>query len=104
MVGRNSGWTDPLTRGSLGPAVTTYYDELIGLAGIAINALRGPQVTLDDMRLVGRNPRAWRPNSPNISCPTAETCRAPRAPIPAHRNPAWCYGRNEPATCCSAAR
>ncbi|MCP2329652.1 hypothetical protein HDA40_008159 [Hamadaea flava] len=37
-------------------AVTTYYDESIGLAGIVINALRGPQVTLDGMRLVAQTP------------------------------------------------
>ncbi|MFF4879425.1 hypothetical protein [Micromonospora sp. NPDC000668] len=39
-----------------GPAVTAYYDESIGLAGIAVNALRGPQVTLEGMRLVGQTP------------------------------------------------
>ncbi|GIG93424.1 hypothetical protein [Plantactinospora endophytica] len=39
-----------------GPAVTTYYDESIGLAGVAVDALRGPQVTLEGMRLVGRTP------------------------------------------------
>jgi hypothetical protein len=39
-----------------GPAVTTYYDESIGLAGVAVNALRGPQVTLEGMRLVGQTP------------------------------------------------
>jgi hypothetical protein len=39
-----------------GPAVTAYYDELIGLAGIAVNALRGPQVTLDGNELVGQVP------------------------------------------------
>lgn len=42
--------------GSYGPAVTVYYDQSIGLAGIAVNALRGPQVTLDGMRLVGQVP------------------------------------------------
>jgi hypothetical protein len=39
-----------------GPAVTVYYDRAIGLAGIAVNALRGPQVTLDGMGLVGQVP------------------------------------------------
>ncbi|MEU4040197.1 hypothetical protein [Streptomyces collinus] len=39
-----------------GPAVTVYYDRAIGLAGIAVNALRGPQVTLDGMSLVGQVP------------------------------------------------
>ncbi|MER5336818.1 hypothetical protein [Micromonospora sp. NPDC002717] len=39
-----------------GPAVTAYYDASIGLAGIAVNALRGPQVTLEGMRLVGQTP------------------------------------------------
>ncbi|WP_200215452.1 hypothetical protein [Micromonospora coerulea] len=39
-----------------GPAVTAYYDESVGLAGIAVNALRGPQVTLEGMRLVGQTP------------------------------------------------
>ncbi|WAL68893.1 hypothetical protein ORV05_14360 [Amycolatopsis cynarae] len=34
-----------------GPAVTVYYDQSIGLAGIAVNALRGPQVTLDGIAL-----------------------------------------------------
>ncbi|MFI7303981.1 hypothetical protein ACIBM8_12280 [Micromonospora aurantiaca] len=39
-----------------GPAVTTYYDESNGLAGVAVDALRGPQVTLDGLRLVGQRP------------------------------------------------
>ncbi|WP_245790710.1 hypothetical protein [Streptomyces monashensis] len=39
-----------------GPAVTVYYDRSIGLAGIAVNALRGPQVTLDGIGLVGQVP------------------------------------------------
>ncbi|MFF8534253.1 hypothetical protein ACF07B_20250 [Streptomyces sp. NPDC015532] len=39
-----------------GPAVTVYYERSIGLAGIAVNALRGPQVTLDGMALVGQVP------------------------------------------------
>ncbi|RKR85892.1 hypothetical protein BDK92_0105 [Micromonospora pisi] len=39
-----------------GPAVTTYYDESVGLAGVAVNALRGPQVALEGMRLVGQTP------------------------------------------------
>lgn len=36
--------------------VTAYYDQSIGLAGIAINAQRGPQVTWEGMRLVGQVP------------------------------------------------
>ncbi|MBE1491026.1 hypothetical protein [Plantactinospora soyae] len=57
----NDGWAEFwLDRGMdarfTGPAVTTYYDDSIGLAGIAVNALRGPQVTLDGMRLVGQTP------------------------------------------------
>jgi hypothetical protein len=39
-----------------GPAVTVYYDRSIGLAGIAVNALRGPQVALDGIGLVGQVP------------------------------------------------
>ncbi|MER6686246.1 hypothetical protein [Streptomyces olivaceoviridis] len=39
-----------------GPAVTVYYDRSVGLAGIAVNALRGPQVTLDGLALVGQVP------------------------------------------------
>ncbi|MCD0484858.1 hypothetical protein LO771_21305 [Streptacidiphilus sp. ASG 303] len=39
-----------------GPAVTVYYDRSVRLSGIAVNALRGPQVTLDGMRLVGQVP------------------------------------------------
>jgi hypothetical protein len=39
-----------------GPAVTVYYDRSIGLACIAVNALRGPQVTLDGIGLVGQVP------------------------------------------------
>ncbi|MEV4138878.1 hypothetical protein AB0J72_42780 [Dactylosporangium sp. NPDC049742] len=39
-----------------GSAVTAYYDETIGLAAVAVNALFGPQVTLAGMRLVGRTP------------------------------------------------
>ncbi|WP_432990904.1 hypothetical protein [Dactylosporangium sp. CA-233914] len=39
-----------------GPAVTTYYDASTRLAGIAVDALRGPQVFLDGMRLVGQTP------------------------------------------------
>ncbi|MFF4352602.1 hypothetical protein [Streptomyces sp. NPDC001530] len=57
----NEAWAEfcleqrPGTRFS-GPAVTAYYDQSIGLAGIAVNALRGPQVTLEGMRLVGQVP------------------------------------------------
>lgn len=39
-----------------GPAVTVYYDRSHRLAGIALNALRGPQVRLDGIRLVGQVP------------------------------------------------
>jgi hypothetical protein len=39
-----------------GPAVTAYYDQSIGLAGIAVNALRGPHVVLDGVGLVGQVP------------------------------------------------
>ncbi|MGV9655219.1 hypothetical protein [Streptomyces sp. NPDC003554] len=39
-----------------GPAVTVYYDRSIGLSGIAVNALRGPHVTLDGLALVGQVP------------------------------------------------
>ncbi len=57
----SEGWADfwlerrPGARFS-GPAVTTSYDESIGLAGIAVNALRGPQVALEGIRLVGQTP------------------------------------------------
>ncbi|MEV4557063.1 hypothetical protein AB0K51_08695 [Kitasatospora sp. NPDC049285] len=37
------------------PAVTAYYDAG-RLTCVAVNALRGPQVTLDGLRLVGRVP------------------------------------------------
>ncbi|MFE1879951.1 hypothetical protein [Streptomyces diastatochromogenes] len=40
---------------SSAPAVTAYYDAGC-LACVAVNALRGPQVTLDGLRLVGRVP------------------------------------------------
>ncbi|WP_431879197.1 hypothetical protein [Micromonospora marina] len=40
----------------VGPAITTYYDKSNGLAGVAVNALRGPQVRLDGLRLVGQRP------------------------------------------------
>ncbi|MFI1386379.1 hypothetical protein [Embleya sp. NPDC020886] len=39
-----------------GVAVDLYHDESIGLAAIAIDARRGPQVHLDDIPLVGRMP------------------------------------------------
>ncbi|MFF4161384.1 hypothetical protein [Streptomyces sp. NPDC001678] len=39
----------------VGPAVTAYYDAG-RLACVAVSALRGPQVTLDGLRLVGRVP------------------------------------------------
>lgn len=42
--------------GILGPAVTVYYDQSKGLAGIAVNALRGPQVTLEGIQLVAQTP------------------------------------------------
>ena len=42
--------------GFSGPTVTVYYDRAIGLAGIAVNALRGPQVTLGGIGLVGQVP------------------------------------------------
>jgi hypothetical protein len=37
-------------------AVTTYYRDSDNLSCIAVDALHGPQVTLDDVRLVGRVP------------------------------------------------
>ncbi|MEU8619473.1 hypothetical protein [Streptomyces sp. NPDC048623] len=44
-----------LVGAAIAPAVTAYYD--VGrLACVAVNALRGPQVTLDGLRLVGRVP------------------------------------------------
>ncbi|MEU4594604.1 hypothetical protein [Micromonospora aurantiaca (nom. illeg.)] len=50
-------WLEPHPDAGLsGPAVTAYYDGTIGLAGIALNALRGPQVILQGMRLVGQTP------------------------------------------------
>ena len=57
--------------GIFGPAVTVYDDRSVGLAGIAVNALRGPQVTLEGIRLVGQTPSrsspstAWRDNAEN---------------------------------------
>jgi hypothetical protein len=42
--------------GVSGPAFTVYYDQSIGLAAIAVNALRGPQVTFEGLRLVGQTP------------------------------------------------
>ncbi|WP_343442024.1 hypothetical protein [Micromonospora schwarzwaldensis] len=55
------GWADfwleqPPGAGFSGPAVTAYYDASMALAGIALNALRGPQLTLGGMRLVGQTP------------------------------------------------
>ncbi|MFJ8114098.1 hypothetical protein [Streptomyces sp. NPDC096132] len=47
-------------RGCVGPAVTVYGDRSIGLAGIAVNALRGPQVTLHGTELVGQTPSQWQ--------------------------------------------
>jgi hypothetical protein len=38
------------------PAVTTYFDEAVGLACVVVHALAGPQVTLDGMRLVAQVP------------------------------------------------
>ena len=60
-VACSDGWADLWLERSAGaeptgPAITTYYDELNGLAGVAVNALRGPQVTLDGLRLVGQRP------------------------------------------------
>lgn len=56
------GYGDPvessefsLVGAPIGSAVTTYYDAG-RLACVAVNALRGPQVTLDGLRLVGRVP------------------------------------------------
>jgi hypothetical protein len=43
-------------RGPLGPAVSCYYDEDGSLGCIAVNALRGPQVVLNGLRLVRRVP------------------------------------------------
>ena len=38
------------------PAVTTYYGESETLSCVAVDALHGPQVTMDGIRLVGRVP------------------------------------------------
>lgn len=37
-------------------AVTAYFGERVGLAVVAVDALRGPRVTIDGMQLVGRAP------------------------------------------------
>jgi hypothetical protein len=37
-------------------AIETYFDGPAGLACVAVNALLGPQVTMDGIRLVGRPP------------------------------------------------
>jgi hypothetical protein len=39
-----------------GQALTTYYAGAGRLHGVAIDALHGPQVTMDGLRLVGRGP------------------------------------------------
>jgi hypothetical protein len=39
-----------------GSAVTVYYDQRAGLAGVEVDALRGPQVMLDGLRLAGQVP------------------------------------------------
>jgi len=57
----NEGWAELWLDGGAdarfsGPAVTAYYDKSVGLAGVSVNALRGPQVILEGMRLVGRRP------------------------------------------------
>lgn len=51
-------WADYWLDGSSvdGPAVTVYFDRSHRLAGIALNALRGPQVSLDGIALVGQVP------------------------------------------------
>lgn len=49
-------WVDFADVGSPGPAVTAYYDKSIGLAAVAVNALRGPQVIHEGIRLVGQTP------------------------------------------------
>ncbi|WAL64500.1 hypothetical protein ORV05_26550 [Amycolatopsis cynarae] len=55
--GRADFWLEQRSHaGFSGPAVTVYYDQSIGLAGIAVNALRGPQVALDGIGLVGQVP------------------------------------------------
>ncbi|MFE7800375.1 hypothetical protein [Nocardia sp. NPDC057440] len=38
------------------PAVTTYFDETVGLACVVVHALAGPQVTLEGMQLVAQVP------------------------------------------------
>ncbi|MFQ6326973.1 hypothetical protein ACLMAL_12650 [Nocardia sp. CWNU-33] len=38
------------------PAVTTYFDDTVGLACVVVNALAGPQVTLEGMQLVAQVP------------------------------------------------
>ncbi|MFF1275325.1 hypothetical protein ACFVZC_18210 [Streptomyces marokkonensis] len=49
---------DSLDAKPLAPSsvVTTYYDASGALAGVAVDARSGPQVTLEEMRLVGRVP------------------------------------------------
>jgi hypothetical protein len=42
------------------PTVTTYYNESKTLACVAIDAMHGPQVTMDGLRLTGRVPSELR--------------------------------------------
>jgi hypothetical protein len=56
-----TGWAEfaaPYRPGSpfWGAALDVYFDGPVGLACVAVNALRGPQVTLDGIELVGRTP------------------------------------------------
>ncbi|MGK8511615.1 hypothetical protein ACRS5S_27535 [Nocardia asiatica] len=41
---------------SFKPAVTTYFDDAVGLACVVVHALAGPQVTLEGMSLVAQVP------------------------------------------------
>lgn len=84
--------------------VTAYYVGPVGLACIAVDALTGPQVTVDGIRLVGRPLQRWRlSSSPTWRRPAGTSCSPPKAMSVLKR---WGYilVRSEPGTFCLRGR
>ncbi|GGQ78873.1 hypothetical protein GCM10010195_38290 [Kitasatospora griseola] len=79
--------------------VVAYYVGPMGLTCLAVDALTGPQVTLEGILLVGSPPR-FRTSSPPTWRASAGTSRSHPAATSARRSWASCRARSEPVMCC----
>jgi hypothetical protein len=100
-----TGWAEfaaPYRPGSpfWGAALDVYFDGPVGLACVAVNALRGPQVTLDGIELVGRTPSRVEERFIDYADRRAWSCGIRSSSTPARPSWDWCCERNVLGTSC----